>query len=376
MDSVSAANGTFAFDLFKKLSENDSKCNMFFSPLSISSALAMVSLGAKSTTAAQMSKVLHLKSADVHVGFQLLLSEINMPGKDYVLRIANRLYGEKSFAFIDEFLGSALKYYDADLKSVDFAENSDECRKEINEWVEQKTEGKIQNILPDGTVHSDTRLVLVNAVYFKGIWADQFDKTYTREIPFYLNKNETKPVQMMFKKAEIKMAHVGSVMTKVLELPYVNNELSMIIFLPDYIKDGSTGLEKLEKELNYEKFLEWTNEETLHLSEIDLFIPKFKLEDKFNLKSVLSSLGMSDAFDIRKSDFSGISPNKDLVLSKVMHKSFVDVNEEGTEAAAATAVVMSCDSLGPQIICDHPFLFFITHKQSHSILFCGRFTSP
>ncbi|KAM4687585.1 serpin B6-like isoform 2-T2 [Discoglossus pictus] len=379
MDSVSAANGTFALELFKKLSENDSKCNMFFSPISISSALAMVCLGAKGNTAAQMSKVLQFaKSADVHSGFQALIFEINKPGTDYILRIANRLYGEKSFTFLDQFLGSALKHYHADLKPVDFSGKAEECRKEINDWVEQKTEGKIQNLLPSDSVDALTRMVLVNAIYFKGNWANQFEKNSTREMPFRLNKNETKTVQMMYKKAKFQMTYVGDLFTKVIELPYVNDELSMIIFLPDDITDGSTGLEKLEKELNYEKYLEWTNPEMMDPTEMELSVPKFKLEDDYDLKSVLSSLGMPDAFDIGKSDFSGISPNNDLVLSKVVHKSFVDVNEEGTEAAAATAGIMLLRGvmIVPRIICDHPFLFFIIHKQSRSILFCGRFTSP
>ncbi|DBA13512.1 TPA: hypothetical protein GDO54_018437 [Pyxicephalus adspersus] len=231
---------------------------------------------------------------------------------------------------------------------------------------------KIKDLLPSGSVDSLTRLVLVNAIYFKGNWANQFNKDATSEMPFRLNKNETKPVQMMYKKAKFPMTYVGDLFTKVIELPYVNNELSMFILLPDDIQDETTGLEKLEKELTYSKFLEWTNPEMMDITEMKLFVPNF------DLKSVLSDMGMADAFDQGKADFSGMSSNNELVLSKVVHKSYVDVNEEGTETAAATAGIMMnrCMMIVPKILCDHPFLFFITHKKSRSILFCGKFSSP
>ncbi|XP_018412422.1 PREDICTED: leukocyte elastase inhibitor-like isoform X2 [Nanorana parkeri] len=327
MDSLSVANGSFALELFKKLNEKDSKGNVFFSPLSISSALAMIYMGARGNTAAQMSKVLQFdKAINVHSSFQSLISEINKPGTDYLLRTANRLYGEKTFTFLDDFLGSTLKHYHADIQAVDFSGKAEDCRKEINAWVEQKTEGKIQDLLPDGSVDALTRLVLVNAIYFKGNWANQFNKQHTSEMPFKLNKNETKPVQMMFKKAKFPMTYVGDLFTKVIELPYVNNELSMFIMLPDEIQDGTTGLEKLEQELTFEKFADIINPSNLEKTEVELFLPKFKLENFFDLESVLGSLGMTDAFDMGRCDLSGMSGDRDLVLSKVVHKSFVEVN--------------------------------------------------
>ncbi|XP_064282664.1 serpin B6-like isoform X2 [Passer domesticus] len=203
-------------------------------------------------------------------------------------------------------------------------------------------------------------------------------KVCTRERPFHINKNETRPVQMMFKEANFNMTYIGDFQTKILELPYVGNELSMIILLPDAIQDGSTGLERLERELTHEKLMDWISPKRMRSTEVIVSLPRFKLEENYDLKPLLSSMGMPDAFEMGKADFSGISPGNDLVLSEVVHKSFVEVNEEGTEAAAATAAVFQflCARIVPEFTADHPFLFFIRHNKTSSILFCGRFCCP
>ncbi|NWS90629.1 SPB8 protein, partial [Toxostoma redivivum] len=190
--------------------------------------------------------------------------------------------------------------------------------------------------------------------------------------------NETRPVQMMFKEANFNMTYTGDLQTKILELPYVGNELSMIILLPDAIQDESTGLERLERELTYEKLKDSISPEKMKSTLVRVSLPRFKLEEDYNLKLVLSSMGMADAFESGKADFSGISSGNELVLSEVVHKSFVEVNEEGTEAAAATALVANCCAIlrVPEFTADHPFLFFIRHNTTRSILFCGRFCCP
>ncbi|XP_027487836.1 serpin B6-like isoform X2 [Corapipo altera] len=264
MESLCAANTTFALDLLRKLCEKKSGQNLFFSPFSISSALSMILLGSKGNTEAQITKVLSLtKAEDAHNGYQSLLSEINDPNTKYILRTANRLYGEKTFEFLSSFLESSQKSYHAGLEATDFMNAWEDSRKQINGWVEERTEGKIQNLLAEGLLNSLTRLVLVNAIYFKGKWEKQFNKGRTAERPFQINKNGTKPVQMMFKTDRFNMTYIGDFQTKILELPYVGNELSMIILLPDAIQDGSTGLERLERELTYEKLIAWISPEMM-----------------------------------------------------------------------------------------------------------------
>ncbi|KAF7654520.1 hypothetical protein LDENG_00068560 [Lucifuga dentata] len=423
--SLSKANTSFALALFKKLSDDDKTGNIFYSPLSISSALAMVLLGARGNTATQMSEVLcfaeaekpeqmrvrmqmememqmqacmqqkfelhkrppHLQKCletkscqdDVNTCFAQLMSELNKPEAPYSLSLANRLYGEQSYQFIEEFLADTRKYYDAELEPVDFKNHAEEARININTWVEKKTQDKIKDVLVKGVVNNMTRLALVNAIYFKGNWNKQFEKHATHDAQFKINKNETKQVKMMYQKTKFPLTFIPDVNCQILELPYVGKDLSMLIFLPNAIEDDTTGLEKLEKQLTYDNFVEWTRPDMLDLVEIQVGLPRFKMEEKYDLKDVLTSMGMVDAFDMGMSDFSGMSPDNDLVLSKVVHKAFVEVNEEGTEAAAATVGIMMlrCAMIPtPPFIADHPFLFFIRHNPSMSILFAGRYCSP
>uniref|UniRef100_A0A8D0HMN2 Serpin B10 n=1 Tax=Sphenodon punctatus TaxID=8508 RepID=A0A8D0HMN2_SPHPU len=350
--------------------------NIFFSPWSIASALAMVYVGAKGNTATQMAEVGSLtfpensfKIANVHRGFLALISEINKPRSTYVLRTANRLYGEKTFHFLTEYIQLVKKYYRAEPQSVNFLKAAEQVRKEINSWVESQTESKIQNLLPKGAVSSDTALVLVNAIYFKGKWAKRFPKENTTEQPFRLSK--TKPVQMMFLKDVFLVNYIEALRTKVVTLPYISNDLSMFILLPDDINDKST-------ELTYEKLSQWTSLENMGKAEVELHLPRIKLEESYDLKSTLSNMGMKDAFSKNQADFTGMSEKNDLFLSQVFHKTFVEVNEEGTEAAASTAAVVVVRSLlsFDKFKADHPFLFFIIHNKTKNILFFGRFCSP
>ncbi|XP_050986640.1 leukocyte elastase inhibitor-like [Labeo rohita] len=438
MERLSSANTQFSLNLFKKVSRGNASGNVFYSPVSISSALAMVSLGAKGNTATQMFKVLgfnnpaepsavtpashqqaqkpqkpqipcgvksqpeqptaqqtqkfeipaELKKSpaqavqtedQIHSSFNKLMSELNKPGVPYALSLANRLYGEQSYQFVEKFLNDAKRYYEAGLEKVDFKKKSDAARVDINKWVEKKTQDKIKDLLPQGSIDAMTKLVLVNAIYFKGNWEKKFPKEATNDGQFKLNKTRTKPVKMMYQESKFPLASIPEMNSQVLELPYVGKNLSMLIILPNEIQDETTGLQKLEKALTYEKLMEWTRREIMHQEEVQVSLPRFKMEQTYDMKSLLISMGMEDVFDGQKVNLSGMSPNNDLVVSKVIHKAFVEVNEEGTEAAAATGIVISTLSMPspPKTFnADHPFLFFIRHNPSNSILFYGRFCSP
>ncbi|KFO04593.1 Leukocyte elastase inhibitor [Balearica regulorum gibbericeps] len=393
MENLCNANSRFALDLLRRFNETNPTGNVFFSPVSVSAALAMVLLGAKGNTEAQVLKVtnslplfqtLHFDKVEgIHSRFQTLTMDINRSNAPYLLRLANRLYGEKSYSFLPDFLTNTQKLYGADLAAVDFLQGYDEARKEINQWVEEKTEGKIPDLLSEGSVDNMTRLVLVNAIYFKGDWAEKFNEADTTDMPFRLNKNERKTVKMMYQKKKFRFGYIPEVKVRVLELPYDGRELSMIILLPDDIEDDSTGLQKLEKQLTLENLQEWTCPEHLYSTDVRVRLPKFKLEESYDLKSDLAAMGLLDVFDSGKSDLSGMSGARDLFLSKIVHKAFVEVNEEGTEAAAAgrpppatAGIAMLCMVMEEDFNADHPFLFFIRHNPTQSILFFGRYASP
>uniref|UniRef100_A0A8C2E3T6 Serpin B6 n=1 Tax=Cyprinus carpio TaxID=7962 RepID=A0A8C2E3T6_CYPCA len=417
MERLSAANTQFSLNLFKKISEGNASGNVFYSPISLSSALAMmfqvishltpyqqaqkpqIACGVKgqhelpmmqqtqkSEIPAELKKSpAQLTSGQtaedqIHSSFTKLMSELNKPGAPYVLSLANRLYGEQSYQFVEKFLNDAKIYYKAGLEEVDFKKKSEAVRLDINKWVETNTQEKIKDLLPQGSISEITKLVLVNAIYFKGNWLVKFPKEATRDGQFKLNKNRTKPVKMMYQESKFPLAFIPEMNSQVLELPYVGKNLSMLIILPNKIEDETTGLQKLEKALTYEKLMEWTKPSKMLQEKVEVSLPRFKMEETYdNIKSFLISMGMEDVFDERKVNLSGMSPNNDLVVTKVIHKAFVEVNEEGTEAAAATGVIIAGFSmpLPPKtFIADHPFLFFIRHNPSNSILFYGRFCSP
>ncbi|XP_073344147.1 leukocyte elastase inhibitor-like [Pagrus major] len=378
---LSEANTKFFLALFKQLSEEDKTRNIFFSPFSISSALAMVMLGASGNTATQMSECLGTQDCqdDVHTHFAQLLGELNKADAPYALNVANRLYGDQSYQFVKGFLKQTRTDYNAELEAVNFKTMNEAARANINSWVEKQTQGKIKDAVAEGMLNPMTKLLLVNAIYFKSAWDNPFSRFCTDNAEFKVNQNNSKPVKMMYQKTYFPYVFIPEVNCQILEMPYKGNELSMLIALPKEIEDDTTGLEKLEKELNYEKFMKWTRPDKMKTVEVAVRLPRFKIEESYDLNNVLKSMGVVDAFEDSKSDFSGMSETKGLVLSKVAHKAFVEVNEEGTEAAAATICMDDYLCMNMNLVmfrADHPFLFFIRHNNTMSILFAGRFCFP
>ena len=258
---------------------------------------------------------------------------------------------------------------------VDYITNVEKAREEINNWVEKKTNNKIKDLIPPGVLSSDTRLTLVNAIYFKGLWLEQFKQKETFPGSFFVSQNEEIKVEMMHQKAEFKYSESEELACQILEMPYIGKKMSMVIFLPK----ETHGLAKLEGKMTYDKLNESLSSLMYaSLDEVEVFLPKFKLTQQFDLNDVLSKMGAKEMFIPGKADLSGIS-SQSLFVSKVVHKAFVEVNEEGTEAAAATAVgvALMCMPLpAPIFKADHPFLFLIRHNESGAILFLGRLVKP
>jgi serpin B len=375
-------NNMFALELYAKLRSQGG--NLFVSPYSISTALAMAHGGARGRTASQMAQVLHFPAIaepsspgsdqrQFASAYGQIIKDLNKRGQKgaYTLNVANALWGQKGYGFLKQFVELVRADYDGRLNEVDFVGAAEAARKTINTWVEKQTKGKIKDLIPAGVLDSMTRLVLTNAIYFKGNWARQFKKDQTQDAPFVLADGRRIETAMMNQTAEF--GYMETETLQGLELPYVDKELSMVVLLPRQ----PDGLSKLEQALTAENLSQWLGR--LYSREVVVSVPKFKVTTQFSLGSVLQSMGMTDAFS-DSADFSGMDGKKDLFISAVIHKAYVDVNEEGTEAAAATGVVMRLTSLGPNetpvFRADHPFLFLIRDNKSGGILFIGRVMDP
>jgi serpin B len=361
----------FATDLYAKLQPRPG--NLFFSPASISSALGMAYAGARGSTAQEMATALHfnMPAPRLHKALGTLLGEVNATSQQrkYVLSMANALWAQQGHPFLPEFLRLVEENYYAGLHEVDFAD-PEAARQKINAWVEKQTHDKIKDLLAKGDVNPATRLVLTNAIYFKGDWTAPFQKRATAPAPFHLGKDKQIEVPMMHQTASFGYFDGGTFQT--LELSYLGSDLAMDILLPKQ----ADGLAEFEKQLSAERLAGWLGK--LRGNEVVVGLPRFKCTAQFMLNDALSSLGMPMAFT-PQADFSGMDGQKDLFFSVVVHKAYVDVNEQGTEAAAATGVgVRAVAAMHKKIIfqADHPFVFLIRDRRSGAILFLGRLENP
>jgi serpin B len=292
----------------------------------------------------------------------------------YQLSVANALWAQQGYTFLDDFLQLLKTDYGAGLNQVDFKGATEAARLTINRWVEQKTQDKIKDLLQPGTLAPSTRLVLTNAIYFKGDWQTQFDKAQTRDEDFYPSQLQTKQVAFMHRADSFSYFDGGTF--QVLEIPYKSKELSLIVLLP---KDRS-GLPALEQSLTASNTQQWLSQ-LVQRDKVIVALPKFKSTQQFELGATLGAMGMAQAFS-GSADFSGMTGKRDFAISEVIHKAYIDVNEEGTEAAAATAVGFRALAMRgpveqpPVFRADHPFIFLIRDNRSSSILFMGRMADP
>ena len=368
---IVSGNTEFALELYRALGTTSG--NLFSSPYSISTALAMTYAGARGNTATQMARALHflLEQEMLHSSFAALQARLNQleSTHDIQLKIANTLFPHKRYAFLEEFLTLTKQFYGARITPLDYA-NPEAARQTINTWVEDKTESKIKDLIPPRILDDLTRLVLVNAIYFKGNWANPFYENITSEAPFWIASDRHVDARMMSQKDTFKYFEDANL--QVLELPYIGNDLSMLILLPREIG----GLEKLETRLTRETLDRWIN--NLRMREVIVCLPRFEMTFPFRLDDTLQTLGLVDAFDMNKANFSGMDGSRELYIGAVLHKAFVAVDEKGTEAAAATAVIMQLRAMTipPTFRADHPFVFLIRENSTGSILFLGRMVAP
>jgi len=373
---VVEGNTAFALDLYGRLSEGPG--NLFFSPFSISAALAMTYAGARNETERQMAQALHfsLGQQGLHPAFAALrsrLDAIQAEGR-VQLNAANALWPQEGYPFLEAFLAVCQTHYGVAVTPLNYAADPEACRRQINAWVAEQTRDKIANLIPPDVIDTVTRLVLVNAIYFKGDWTHQFEAHRTEEAPFRLPAGGDVPVQMMAQRGMFGYAALDGL--EILEMPYAGSDLSMVIVLPGEVD----GLPALERALTPTGVAGWLAR--LEETEVQVLLPRFRLEAKFVLNEVLSALGMPAAFKSGEADFTGMDGTPAwLYIALAIHQAFVEVNEQGTEAAAATAVIMApkmalIELPVPVFQADHPFLFLIRERATGSILFLGRVAEP
>ncbi|MCL5036152.1 MAG: serpin family protein [Chloroflexi bacterium] len=373
MSELVEANNDFGFKLLGNIYKEGPGANSFISPSSIAMALAMTYNGAAGKTKDAMAKTLELKGIDlkaVNESNAALMKSLAAADPGVRLNIANSLWGRKGINFKQAFIGNAKKYYDAKVTALNFSDLKSPGV--INSWVSAKTQGKIGSIVDK--IEPNTILFLINAVYFKGSWATKFDSKATRDLDFTLLTGKKKKVPMMSQSG--KYRYLENDGFQAVSLPYGKGRMSMYIFLPK--KDGIDGF---VKKLNSAEWENWMA--GFSMTEGDITTPKFKMEYGLELSKALSAMGMGIAFDMGKADFTGMSaPPTDPYISKVMHKTFVEVNEEGTEAAAVTSVVMTLKSavLEPpkrfKMVVDRPFFCAIRDNRTGTILFMGNIVKP
>jgi serpin B len=375
--TLAAANTAFALNLYQTMRSTES--NLFFSPYSISEAMAMTYAGARGQTDTEMARALSftLPQASLHPAFNRLDLELakrgegskGKDGKGFRLHVVNAIWGQRDYKFLDPFLDTLATSYGAGLRLADFKNQTEPSREMINAWVSDQTEKRIKDLLPQGSVNPMTRLVLTNAIYFNAAWQLPFPKTATAPGPFHRLNDTDVTVSMMKQTASFR--YVAGTGYQAAEMLYDGGELSMLVVLPQ-----SGKFDEFEKSLDGPALQAMVNGLAAH--QVALAMPKFEFESSLGLRQSLTKLGMGVAFT-ESADFSGMSGGQDLLIQDVLHKAFVSVDEEGTEAAAATAVIVGTTSMPPEPVTmtlDRPFLFLIRDNATGAVIFLGRVSDP
>jgi serpin B len=366
--NLTDATNLFALEMFANLSGDGG--NVFFSPYSMEAAFAMLYEGARGRTADEIRSVFHFTHNDTarRSSFAALYNRYNLESQDYALRTANAVWVQKNYPVLAEYLDVLASYYMASARNVDFIGAAEQARKTINDWVAAQTGGLITELFPKGTLDGSTRLALTNAIYFKGDWLTKFDSSKTKSADFHLDPNRTVQAKMMTipSKGNIKFNCAETTGLEILELPYEGNRLSMLVLLPDGA--STTALEDM---LSPDNLSEWRS--LLHPREIVVQLPRFEIKCKYDLEEPLKQMGMPSAFG--PADFSGINGGHDLFVQTAVHQAYIKVNEEGTEAAAATGIGVSMGVIS-SFVADHPFIFLIQDRETGNILFMGRVADP
>ena len=367
-----AANSDFAVRLYKRVVKFIDDENTFMSPFSVSTALAMTSGGARGKTFNEMYRVLGFDGSnyDVHEGFRNLLQKFNSStNDDCTLTLANRLFPDEKFKLVSAFVDMTTEKYAAKVKLLDFAGKPDESRRYINKWAADATEQTIKNLLAVGDITSQTALVLANAIYFKGSWLMPFNKNLTAARPFYVSKEDSVNITMMQTTGKFHFIVNHELKCNFVELPYVGTDFAMVLVVPQE-KDGLPAIEQQLNGTVLRAAIDSMQERTVMVN-----LPRFNITQRVNLVETLNNMGIHDLF-LGSADLSGLAQNAaGLFVSGVIHKAYISVNEEGTEASAATAVVVS-RAMPLQVNADRPFLFLIREKSTGSILFMGRLIEP
>lgn len=383
MSSVgfSASSVEFTWKLFRSVSKGGE--NAILSPYSITAALMLAQLGAKGDTESQIRKAVGYGEHSSEEAQQLfsklsngLKNKSDQDTAGLIVTIANKLFARDGIVVVEKFKQASADLYASGIESMNFGGKPEECRSTINKWVEEHTQQKIKNLIPEGGITANTNLVLANAIYFKGKWDKPFKAEKTAKTDFHITGGNTVKVDMMKEKLDLMFIADESMKFSAVSVPYQGNTMSMVIIRPDDIE----GLSTVESGLTTEKISETINNLRRGMKgKVDIGLPKFSFTKSLELSSVLATLGITDLFDVTKADLSGLVSGDSVAITDAIHKAFIEVNEEGTEAAAATAMIsrmMMMPAHEVTFICDRPFLFLLVDLENSTVLFVGRYAVP